>query len=410
MRNIGVFEAIFKKPQKEKQVDNYFKMLTGYTPRFTSYDGGVYEMELTRSAIHAVATHASKFLPEINGSAYKELEYVLKNKPNPFMSTSQFLYRTMTILETQNTCYIVPIEDKFGYITGYYPVIPYNSEVLDVGGQPFIRYWFGDGNKATIEFSKVGMLTKFQYQNDFAGEKNTCLDSTMQVINTQNQGIIEGVKSSAFIRFIGKLNNFAKDEDVKKERERFVADNFGSTNNGGVIFYGNNVTDLKQVDSQPFIINAAQQALIQDNVFNYFGVNKEILQNKFDDEKWSAFYEGKLEPFAIQLSLAMSNMTFSKNEISRGNQILFTANRLQYAKNETKLAVSTQLFDRGILTTNQVMDIWNLSHVEDGDKRHIRKEYAEVNNLDGGETNASMQGQGIQSVATDDGTITGKEN
>ena len=36
---------------------------------------------------------------------------------------------------------------------------------------------------------------------------------------------------------------------------------------------------------------------------------------------------------------------------SFGNQIFFTANRMQYASNQTKLQVSTQLFDRGILTT-----------------------------------------------------------
>ena len=85
-------------------------------------------------------------------------------------------------------------------------------------------------------------------------------------------------------------------------------------------------------------------------------------------------------------------MTFTQKELAFGNQILFTANRMQYASNNTKLQVSSQMFDRGILTTNQVMDIWNMPHVEDGDKRYIRKEYTEVNKLDGGDTNA-IEGQ-----------------
>jgi hypothetical protein len=55
-----------------------------------------------------------------------------------------------------------------------------------------------------------------------------------------------------------------------------------------------------------------------------------------------------------------------------------SANRLQYASNTTKLNVSVQLFDRGLITVNQVMDIWNMAHVEGGDERKIRGEYVEL--------------------------------
>ena len=109
--------------------------------------------------------------------------------------------------------------------------------------------------------------------------------------------------------------------------------------------------------------------------------NMEILQNKFDENIWNAYYEGKIEPFAIQLSLVMTNMTFTEREIACGNAIVFSANRLQYASNTTKLQVSTQLFDRALLNRNSVMDIWNMPHVENGDKYYIRKEYTEVSEL-----------------------------
>ena len=95
---MGVFETIFKKPKQIQQVKEYFKMLDGYCPVFTTYDGGLYEQELTRAAINAFATHCSKLMPEVVGSAYKELDNILKFKPNPFMSTSQFLYKVLIIL------------------------------------------------------------------------------------------------------------------------------------------------------------------------------------------------------------------------------------------------------------------------------------------------------------------------
>jgi len=117
-------------------------------------------------------------------------------------------------------------------------------------------------------------------------------------------------------------------------------------------------------------------------VLNYFGSNEKILQNKATGDDWSAYYEGKIEPFAIQLSQAMTCMVYSQNERKRGNAVVWSANRLQYMTNADKLQVSSQLFDRGVLSLNMIMDIWNLPHVPDGDKRYIRKEYTEISQLD----------------------------
>lgn len=378
MINIGLFEKIFGN-KKQISVANYFKTFSAYTPVFTTYDGGVYEMELTRAAVHSFATACSKLKPEITGTAYKNLEKTLQFKPNPFMNTSQFIYRIATILSVCNNAFIVPVEDEYGYICGYYPLMPQNCEVMDVGGIAYLRYTFANGQRAVIELSKTGILTQFQYRNDFFGEDNSALNPTMQLIHTQNQGIINGVKSSANIRFMAKLANFTADEDIKIERKRFTEENLSADNNSGMIIFDNKYSDFKQVDSKPFVVNPAQMKLINENVYNYFGVNEGILQNKYTEDEWNAFYEGKIEPFAIQLSLAMSNMTYTPREISFDNKITFSANRLQYASNNTKLSISTQLFDRGLLNPNGVMEIWNRPPVEGGDKYYRRKEYGEVN-------------------------------
>ena len=59
--NIGIFDYVFGKKKKEKQlIDKYFTLLSGYSPVFTTFDGGVYEMDLTRTAINTFATHCSK--------------------------------------------------------------------------------------------------------------------------------------------------------------------------------------------------------------------------------------------------------------------------------------------------------------------------------------------------------------
>lgn len=368
-------------------------MLNGYTPVFTDAPGSIYEMELTRAAIHSFATFCSKLKPEISGSAYKNLEHVLQFKPNPFMDTSKFLYRLATILMVNNTAFIVPVENEFGGLAGYYPVLPQRCEVIDHNGQPYLRYTFSNGQKAAIEFDRVGILTQFQYRDDFFGEDNRALAPTMQLIHTNNQGIINGVKNSASIRFLAKIANMISPEDISKERKRFTDDNLSADNQSGMIIYDAKFADVKQVDSQPFTVNAAQMKQINENVYTYFGTNEAILRNDYDENQWGAYYEGKIEPFALQLSLVMSNMTYSARELAHGNAITFTANRLQYASNQTKLSISTQLFDRGLLNRNGVMEIWNMAPVEGGEKYYIRKEYTEVDKL-GKEGNKDAEGAG----------------
>jgi hypothetical protein len=394
---IGLFESIFKKPNTQQQVSGYFKTLSAYTPIFTTYEGGVYEMELTRAAIHAFATQCSKLKPEIQGTAYKELGQRLQFKPNSFMDTTKFLYRIATILSVNNTAFIVPIMDDLGvYIVGYYPILPSMCEVVEYKGKPWLRYTFSNGQKAAIEFEKVGIMTKFQYKHDFFGESNVALYPTMQLISTQNQGIIEGVKQSANIRFMAKLANIFKSSDITAERKRFTEENLSSENNSGVLMYDNKYAEVKQIESKPFIVDDKQMQIIKNNVFNYFGTNEKIIQNNFSEDEWNAYYEGCLEAFALQLSLVMTNMTFTEREISFGNQILFTANRLQYASNKTKLDIVTQLFDRGFMTHNQGREIFNMVPVDNGDKYYIRLEYTETDKLAaaqiGGTINANGEG------------------
>ena len=367
-------------------------MLNGYTPVFSNAPESIYEMELTRAAVHSFATFCSKLKPEISGTARKSLEKTLQFRPNPFMDTSKFLYRLATILSVNNTAFIVPVEDQTGVTIGFYPIIPERCEVVQYQGEPFLRYTFASGDHAAIEFSRVGILTQFQYKDDFFGEDNRALRPTMQLIHTQNEGIINGVKNSASVRFLAKVANMLKPEDITKERKRFTEDNLSADNQSGMVIYDAKFADVKPIESKPFTVNAAQMKQINENVFNYFGTNEKILQNSYNEDEWNAYYEGKIEPFAIQLSLVMSNMIYTEREISFGNAVTFTANRLQYASSNTKLSISTQLFDRGLLNRNGVMDIWNMAHVPDGDKYYIRKEYAEVSAL-GKEVSTNAEGE-----------------
>ena len=378
---MGVFEKLFQRPKVAKQVNGYFQMLDGYTPIFTNWDGGVYEMELTRACIHNFAAHCSKLQPAINGADPFKLKPVLEWKPNPFMTTAQFLYKAATFYEAQNTCFILPVLDQWDRVVGYYPAAPDQTELREKDGEPFVVYTFGNGEKAVVELSRVGVVSKFLYRSDIVGEGNDALNPTMQLLSTQNQGIAEGIKNSASFRFMATVGNLTKKEDLKRERKNWVEDNLGA-DAGGLALFPHNYANVQQIQSHAKIVDAEQMKAIENRVYTYFGINEKILLNQAAGDDWSAFYEGKLEPFVLQLSQAMTCMTYTASLRARSNAIVWTANRLQYMTNQDKLQVSSQMFDRGLMSTNMVMDIWNLPHVPDGDKRYIRKEYTEISQLD----------------------------
>lgn len=382
MRKTGLFDSIRKKERMEQKVKGYFKLMNAYIPSFTTFEGSIYEMELTRAAIHSFATHASKLKPEIKGSQNGTLERIMQLRPNPLMDTKKYLYRLATVYMVDNTAFIAPLEDEYGAITGFYPLLTRKCRIVEYEGQRYIRYDFGAGQHGVCELDRMGIMNQFQYEDELFGASNACLRPTMDLIHTQNQGIIEGVKNSAALRFMAKLANTLKPKDVDEERQRFREANFAADNNGGVLLIDQKYEEIKQIDSKPFVVNPVQMAQIKENVFTYFGTNENILQNKFNSDEWNAYYEGKIEPFAIEASLVHTNMLFNQREVAFGNYMMFTANRLQYLSNNEKLNVVTQLFDRGFMTHNQGLEIFNMSPVENGDKRFIRKEYIETNNLD----------------------------
>jgi hypothetical protein len=85
----------------------------------------------------------------------------------------------------------------------------------------------------------------------------------------------------------------------------------------------------------------------------------------------------------------MTKMLFTLREQSQGNFVMATANRLQYMSNADKLAVSAQMADRGLLTRNEIREIWNLPPLPEpiGSQLPIRGEYYNV----GDDSNAGTE-------------------
>ena len=317
---MSLFTDIFRPDRKQKNAvygAEVFKTLTPYKPVFHTWQGSIYESELIRAAISARARHISKLKFDSTGSAKIGLQSKLKQGPNQWQTWPQFLSRTSTILDIHNTAFIVPVKDKSLTTTGYYTVLPTRCEVVEYADEVWLRYRFNTGEIGAVRLDECVILTQHQYKKDFFGESNVALDSTLKVIDINKQGIEEAIKNGATFRFWAKMNNFTKNDDLKREADRFGELAFGGDSDGMLLF-PNTYTDIHQYENKPYTVDPAQMEQINRSVYNYFGVNEDVLQNKAYGDSWAAFYEGCVEVFAIALSDGMTKAMFTERERATG--------------------------------------------------------------------------------------------
>ena len=400
---MGMLEKIFGRKEQPAALKNaqIFRMLEGYTPAWTTWRGSVYESELIRASLDAWGRHAAKLKPNITGSAQKELANRLRVRPNAFQAWTQFLYQTATVLGARNNAFLVKTRSDAGEPTGIINLIPESWELVEYQSEPWIRFILPNNKRRAEKLSEVGILTRFQYKNELFGETNEAMRPVLDLITMQRQGITEGIKNGNSYRFWAKSDNWATDEDIGEEMQRFNKFTFGNKKTaGGVLIFPNTYDDIHEMKPGGYTVDKEQQEHIKTNVFDYFAVNEDILQNKAFGDAWLAFYEGFVEWFSIQLGESVSGMIYTDRE--RGayeNQVFFTSNRLQYMSNADKLNAVTQLGDRGLATRNELREILNLEPLPEaiGNQIPARGEYYDVTNPpaakaggtgNGGENNA----------------------
>lgn len=371
---MGLFEKLFPQKYRNPIGAERWEPLTAYKSVFHTWRGEIYEFDQVRSAIDTLARNTGKLRIELTGTAKGKVRNKLKIRPNPYQTWYQFWYRTRTIFEMQNNAIIVPILDNTDQIDGLFSVLPSMCEVVTYKGTEFLRYTFYGNKKAAIELDRCGIITKHQYKDDIFGDSNNSLNSDLTVLDLNRQAIKAAVEGSNSYKFMARMNNFAKDEDIAKERKR-VKDANLKDKDGFLLLFSNLIGEPKQINYTPFTLDDKQLTLIDSNIEKYFGVSTEAIKNELTGDKAAAFYEGAIETFAVQASEVITNMLFTAVEQTNGNGFFLTANRVQFMTNSEKLSISSTMADRGLMTINEIREIWNLSPIEGGDRLVARGEY-----------------------------------
>ncbi|HDR7391260.1 TPA: phage portal protein [Bacillus toyonensis] len=401
---MGLFEKIFGK--KQPPSTTRFEMVNDDGGGFYSWDGQLYKSDIVRACIRPKAKAVGKLIAKhirentnefkVNPDAY--LRFVLE-EPNPLMTGQVMQEKLATQLELNNNAFAYIKRDELGYVTEIYPIPCVSIEVVqNTSGDIFLTFYFKNGNRMTIPYTDIIHLRQDFNDDDFFGEHpGTALSSLMEVVNTTDQGIIKAIKNSAVIKWILKFKAVLKEEDVDAQIQKFVKNYMSIDSVNGGAASSDPRYDLEQVKPEAFVPDSKQMQETTQRIYNFFNTNERIIQSKYSEDEWNAYYESSIEPLAMQLAGEFTRKLFSRRERGFGNKIIFEAASLQYASMSTKMNL-VQMVDRGAMTPNEWRSILSLGPIEGGDKPIRRLDTALVKDGNvtgkGGEENGQDGNEG----------------
>ncbi len=370
---MGLLDRIFKGRPRTQQTSLMYENATV----FSAWCGDAYSNDIYREAVDAIARNAGKLKgshviryadhEKVEGDC--QLNRMLQIRPNPFMNAYDFLYKMVTHYYLYNNSFALIDRDERRRIHGIYPIDCLHMDFLsDAAGGLYCRFYLKEGKESIFPYSEVIHLRRHFNNNILLGDDNAALSPALELAHTQNEGIINGIKSGAHIRGILHFTQIMSPAKLKEDKEAFINDYLQVSNDGGVV-----ATDQKMeytpIESKPVMLDAGQSKSVQDKIYNYLGVTEKIVNSSYTEDEFSAFYESTLEPLAVQMGLEFTSKIFNTREQAFGNSILFESGRLQYTSNRTKVSLIKELVPYGLLTINQALEILNLPAVEDGNRR-----------------------------------------
>jgi HK97 family phage portal protein len=289
------------------------------------------------------------------------------------MNGKDFLAKTRNLLEIYNTAFIFIDRDQRGHTVALYP-IPYQTfEAVQYKGELFVQFQFaGVGvQKLTVPWADLAVLRKDYLMSDIAGESNAPLLGTLEIQRTLDQGLQNAVKSTSNLRGILKsTKGMLSPEVLKEQKDNFVRDYMNIDNSGGIASL-DGTQDFREINIKPTTASAAEAEAYRERVYRYFNINENIVKSKYTEAEYDAFYESRIEPFLVALSLELTYKIFTERERAFGNEVWYESNRLQFASAKTKISM-VALVDRGLMTPNEYRALFNMSPYDGGDEFVLR--------------------------------------
>lgn len=366
------------------------QLINSYTNFITNYNAEIYNDLAVRSCVDTIARHVAKLKPvhiiqDENGrNAQKSsINSLLANRPNIYMSTSDFLYKVASQLLYYGNAFVYIQKDNKQNINGFYPIDFTSCELKEYDNNLYLKFNFNNAKNIVIPYTDIIHIRRNYSTHDLLGQDAyKPLLETLTNLSKSRQSISNKVENGGKISGILKLSGMVSQSEWKTKAELFADWFKSSTSKSGGVATIDSTADFIPVSTKAESAEEAQLKYLQSEVYSYFGINEAIVNGSYNETEWQAFYESIIEGIKIQLSQEFTAKVFTQKEKEYGNIIDFNSNRLTYASTTNKVNMVKELGALGLLTTNEARELFDLPPVEDGDKRLVSLNYINADKAD----------------------------
>lgn len=388
----NLIDTIFnvKPTQEDSTKYTNAQLINSYTNFITNYNAEIYNDLSVRSCVDTIARHVAKLKPvhiiqDENGrNAQKSsINSLLANRPNIYMSTSDFLYKVASQLLYYGNAFVYIQKDNKQNINGFYPIDFTSCELKEYDNNLYLKFNFNNAKNIVIPYTDIIHIRRNYSTHDLLGQDAyKPLLETLTNLSKSRQSISNKVENGGKISGILKLSGMVSQSEWKTKAELFADWFKSSTSKSGGVATIDSTADFIPVSTKAESAEETQLKYLQSEVYSYFGINEAIVNGSYNETEWQAFYESIIEGIKIQLSQEFTAKVFTEKEKEYGNIIDFNSNRLTYASTTNKVNMVKELGALGLLTTNEARELFDLPPVEDGDKRLVSLNYINADKAD----------------------------
>ena len=366
------FDKLFRRPPKQRKFAPTFD---GFTPVFSQFGTDIYASDVVQQAVACIVNEMKKLNPQhvryIGNdvtpiSAKKSsIQKVLEN-PNPLMTTSEFLEKTIWLLMLNYNAFIIPIyevwkdentgEERRRY-EALYPINPSMVDFIeDASGKLFVTFSFWNGFKTTIPYNDVIHLrqnfsvNQYMGGNELGQPDHAALLQTLQTNKDLLSGIAKAMKASYSINGIVKYNTLLDDGKTEAAIKEF--ENKLRNNESGFVPIDMKA-EVQPLEHRVALVDKPTLEFIDSKILRNFGVPLAILTGDYTKEQYEAFYQKTLEPMIKMLSQAFTKKLFTERELSFGNRIELYPKELIFLSISQTLEMISMLSPTGGLFENE---------------------------------------------------------
>lgn len=408
----SLFEKIFGGKKQKTETYEICKLLNSWQTRFTPFSGNAYAEAQVRTAVHTFAKrvacvkvrHIKRNLEKetVEDVPYSPVCRLLNTRANPTAIAYKFFYRAATHYKLYNNAFLYPVYEYNEFtrseeLTAVYNINADAIELVEYENEIFCLFeFYNTGDRYVVPYVDVIHIAAHCNKNDIFGENNAPINGTLKLGHSLKQSVEKYAELIQVLRGILVVKNaVTKDADLADARDKFIENNLAMDADTGGIVVTDGKYEYKPLDNKETPIPVEQLKFVKEEVFEYYGVNENIVKNTSTAEEETAYYNGEMLPFFLQLEQAFT-YCFCRLD---GTEILCSSAQLKNAPIAEKRETVAALFNIGAMTVDEVRDAFWLSPFggEEGKRRLQSLNYVaadKANKYQIGEENDTGGGEG----------------